>query len=395
LPLILGATAASVTIGIGGKEPRQCDPATSLPIVVMAQDTAGNFIVGSFGVTVSLRDSDRSGDTSVAPGTVASSATPVTLAYNGYVLELAIISPSVPGFAKSALHSAKLLPQQMLWATDFNAGALEFPESADGNVAPVRHIPLSISTEDDALTPDCHLYVVNNGGSVVNIIDVQDGSSAELGGSNTHLSAPMAVGIDSTGKIYVSTQNDPSTHLPGIEIYAAGSTGNASPIEYLGGLKTEIQGPNALTFDSQNNLYIADTDSFTGQAAIEVFPAGVAGNVSPTQFLQNSAMTAFGIAVDSSDTIYVSNGSLLGGTGTIQVYPKGSTGNVSPSNTINVSYPGGAGGIAIDRAGNFHVNVFNAATVLSYPPNASGTTSPNAVLTGSNTGFSNAEDLAL
>ncbi|HZT11700.1 MAG TPA: hypothetical protein VFA29_02790, partial [Candidatus Baltobacteraceae bacterium] len=296
ISLTLLGTTASVTLALPSGV-RQCDPAVTLPLYVMAKTSAGDTIIGAYGTRVSLTDSDTSGDTVLSASSVTSSAANVTLAYNGFVLQAATISPAVRGLPKHAMHSATLRPQQMMYVTDFYNGVNEFALTANGDVPPVRRFPVALSTEDDFLTPDCHLYVTINGGNSVDIIDLLHGSSSTLSGTNTGLLFPMAIGVDSSGKIYVSTQQDPASGLPGIEVFAAGASGDATPIAYLGGLATKIQTPNALTFDAAGNLFIADTDSFSGQPAIEVFPAGSTGNVAPAQFLYGNTVSAFGIAV--------------------------------------------------------------------------------------------------
>ncbi|HEV3154346.1 MAG TPA: hypothetical protein VGZ02_11120 [Candidatus Baltobacteraceae bacterium] len=395
LSTTLSGTAASVTLALPSTAPRQCDPSATLPLYVMAKTAATDFIVGAYGVTVHLSDGDASGDTSLSAASVTSTSQSVTLNYDGHVLQSATITPSAAGIPNSKLHAATLRPAQMMYVTDFNNGINEFPIEANGNIVPVRHFALGATTEDDWLTPDCKLYVTINGADSVTIIPLQGGGFSTISGSNTGLLFPMAVGVDSTGKIYVSTQQDSSTGKPGIEIYPPGSTGNATPSAFLGGSNTKMQAPNGLTFDAADTLYVADIDSYVGHPAIEVFSPGSTGNVAPSQIIYGSTVTAFGVALDPSGNIYVSNGNLSTAPGTIDEFPSGTNGSPPPSNSIDVSYPHGPGGIALDYKGNIHVNVLDSNTVLSYPANASGSTPPSTVLTGNNTGFVNAEDLAL
>ncbi|MDQ2679870.1 MAG: S53 family peptidase [Candidatus Eremiobacteraeota bacterium] len=53
------------------------------PITVTAKDATGNTIVGNYTTTVTLTNSDTSGDSSVSPTSVTSNATPIAFNYNG------------------------------------------------------------------------------------------------------------------------------------------------------------------------------------------------------------------------------------------------------------------------------------------------------------------------
>jgi len=150
--------------------------------------------------------------------------------------------------------------------------------------------------------------------------------SATISGSNTGLSYPQGIAVDSTsGNIYVSDETAAS-----VFVYSAGSNGNVAPTATISGSNTDLDTPEGIALDSSGNIYMADA------LAASVFvhpPLGSSSgplNEAPTATISGSntgLRYPQGIALDSSRDIYVADNSA----NSVLVYPAGSNGNVAPS----------------------------------------------------------------
>jgi len=221
----------------------------------------------------------------------------------------------------------------------------------------------------------------------------------------TGLGWPQGIALDSTGKIYVA-DDGPGASGPGsVFVYPAGSKANAAPTATISGTNTALSYPQGIALDSSSNIYVADE----GAVSVFVYSAGSNGNVAPTTIISGSNTeldTPEGIVVDSSLNIYVTDdgdGS-CDGTESVYVYPAGSIGNAAPGATISggntgLCYPYG---IALDSSGNIYVADEGAASVFVYPPLASLPSQPNypnvtpiATISGNKTGLSGPYGIAL
>ena len=97
-------------------------------------------------------------------------------------------------------------------------------------------------------------------------------------GSNTGMNNPLAIALDAAGNLYVANAgNSCCGYGNSITVYAAGASGNATPIATLVGTLTGLNGPAGLAMDAQGNLYVANS----GSNSITVYAAGASGNVAP------------------------------------------------------------------------------------------------------------------
>lgn len=104
-PVTLTGTIASITLSLG--TPPIAGVANTIPLVVIAKDSNGATIMGTYSTPITLTDSDTSGATKLSATSVADStaAAGVTIAYNGSSLANA---PSIGAAAGSV--SAAALP---------------------------------------------------------------------------------------------------------------------------------------------------------------------------------------------------------------------------------------------------------------------------------------------
>jgi hypothetical protein len=163
-----------------------------------------------------------------------------------------------------------------------------------------------------------------------------------------------------TGKLYVGGEN--GENPPQILVYAAGATGNASPVTtYTAGSGT-FSFPDFMTVNDQGQLFIMSDDD-----TIEGYAANASSSSAPAQYLTNYQTNrefSYGIGADHEGNIYVD---VIDG-GLINVFAAGATGSAEPSRTITGITTGSTTnsfgllfGITADADGN--------VMVVSYNPN--------------------------
>lgn len=383
ITVTLLGTPASITLALLNVAPRECNAATNIPLFVAVRDAAGEIIItSSYGLTITLHDSDTSGTTSLSTTTVTSSATAVTLAYNGNLLQLATISATATGISPSNIHNAALTPSQMLYVLDLYNKAIDvFPSTANGNVAPSRRLVLTgpdNGSNEDNLTSNCTMYVSDSGSTLIAVFSYNGratgmvSSLTEIIGNHTELLATGVALNPVSGKLYSSIQVGST---PGIGIWPANATGNVAPTSSIIGTRTMISNPGSMAFDSSGKLYLI---AFRN---VLVFASGATGNVAPTQNLNTNFFCPDGVAVDASDRIYVSDNCAA----QVKVWARGATGNAAPLRTIKLPSSGGANGVGVDYANNSYTADTFLSTVYSYSPTANGNTPPRTTISGSRT----------
>lgn len=214
---------------------------------------------------------------------------------------------------------------------------------------------------------------------------------------STGMCDPVVIALDPAGNLYVSGGMGGGQTVSDVEdvnVYPQGSKGNTPPSATIGGANSGFQEISGLAFDRAGNLYVADT----GFAGIKVFAAGSNGDIAPisTSSGSNTGLSIpQGVALDSSGNIYVSDVNSTGAP-QILVFAAGSNGNAAPIATISGSNTGltGAGRLAVDASGRLYV--LNAGSqILVFAPGSNGNVAPVATISGSNTGLDNAQGLAV
>lgn len=149
--------------------------------------------------------------------------------------------------------------------------------------------------------------------------------SSMIQGDRTLLDGPTAIAIDVRGRAVVANLGEAF-----INVYAAGAAGNVAPIARIIGSRTGIYGPMGVAVDAQNNIYVSN--SLT--VGIREFAATANGNATPIRTLSGPKTllnNPRGIAVSKrTGEIYVAEPSA----GQVLVYAAGAHGNVAPIRVI-------------------------------------------------------------
>jgi len=300
------------------------------------------------------------------------------------VLLLAIgcgVNPSSPGSLEPTGDAASIV---YVIQDDFNtetSSILELPANAQGNVAPSATLnsPASTIFYAAAVDQSGNLYVgaeteVVNPNAVFEIFEYAAGATGAATPMRT-IDIPVGVvslAVDETGQIYALTQD-------GIYVFAANSSGNATPIRWiLPGESTSITSiyyPFGIAVDEQQNIYVANATN------ILVFSSTANGNVAPVKTITWPTAQygiADGVAVDANGDIFASNYlnncpvSPYSCTSSSQIlkFAPGANGAVTPTNTLtilpNSSFPSastGANGVAVDGAGNLYTQVITTTNL--------------------------------
>jgi sugar lactone lactonase YvrE len=200
-----------------------------------------------------------------------------------------------------------------------------------------------------------------------------------IAGLNTGLYSPQAIAIDAAGRLYVANGLSGSSN-GSITVYAPGATGDAGPTATIGGSNTQLSYPTALGFDHAGRLYVINS----GTGSLTVYAPGATGNVAPTATRLFAG--AAGIALDAADRLYVAS-STPSGAARIDIYKLEASGTFTRTDTIAGPNTGlSPGAIAVDPAGWLYVAARYDA-ILNYAPGATGNATPAAIIRGPSTGL--------
>jgi sugar lactone lactonase YvrE len=106
-----------------------------------------------------------------------------------------------------------------------------------------------------------------------------------ISGSKTGIYHPSSVAVDRKGMIYVASAGEGSPAGCCVTVYAKDANGDVAPIRSISGSNTEIDGPNGIALDSDDNVYV--TDYFTNSVTEYVKNAN--GNVAPIRTISGSS----------------------------------------------------------------------------------------------------------
>jgi hypothetical protein len=200
---------------------------------------------------------------------------------------------------------------------------------------------------------------------------------------------PTCVATDTLGQIYVGGELNSYPSTVEVLIYAAGSTGAATPTRTITGGLDVLNAPQAMVVDSSGQLYV-----LTGfiEGGVRVYAANANGAATPLRTIQGP-LTQFDVdgealALDHAGTVYVATLGVSGG-GQVYAFAPGLSGNVAPTRTI-ASTSTGSGTIwtmDTDTAGNLYVvGLANGlpvvSTIYEFGSTASGAATPIRTIAG-------------
>jgi 6-phosphogluconolactonase (cycloisomerase 2 family) len=325
---------------------------------------------------------------STGTGTVASGGTIATVSSAGTYAYTTTCAASTGQFQTTMTASVPAGSGDITSAELTNRG-LVYPSS-------INQLELYRCSTANQIFPG-HMYVSTQGGFILVFAGNLSGTLgtlnvaplATIAGSNTGLSNPLGIALDSSGQIYIANNNSSGN---GVSVFAANPSGtlNEAPIATIVGSNTAINNPSGIGVDSTGKIYVAN-DSNTN--TITVYAASPSGtmNEAPIATIAGSntdLSNPEGIAFDSSGRFYTGNGASI----TMYAANPSGTLNETPlafiygSNTgLNVNY-----GNWVDSTGRPYASNNGANSITMYAANPSGTLneSPVATITGGNTGLS-------
>lgn len=166
-----------------------------------------------------------------------------------------------------------------------------------------------------------------------------------------------------------------------IQVDAFGLNGRSesAPTQVIDGHLTGVVTPDALTFDTRGDLYVADS----GIPALWVFQSGARGDVAPARVIIGSStgvVTPAGIALGPGPTLYVSDQIA----DAVTEYAAGANGDATPLRTLagprtRLDQPRG---LHVDRVGHLWVANVGSGTVTEYAARADGDVAPLQTVAG-------------
>jgi hypothetical protein len=273
---------------------------------------------------------------------------------------------------------------------------LAFAVDANGNIKPSVTIAGSktLLTTPVALAIDTkgRIYAANDGFNQILIFAPGAKGNATpqvLGGSKTGLLHTDGIALDASGNIFVSNDSE-GDGSDKILVYAAGSTGNKPPIRTISGSKTGLSEPVGMSFDAAGDLFVVNATSST--EPIAEFAPGAKGNIAPIATIggaKTMIVEPFSVSLDSGGRIIVpSNGD------EVLIFAKGSSGNVAPATIISGSNTDLAGvtSAGVDPSDEIFVTedwVTSGKAVYVFASGASGNAAPIRSLAGAKTELDN------
>jgi hypothetical protein len=91
------------------------------------------------------------------------------------------------------------------------------------------------------------------------------------------------VAFDGLGNLYVCDRGDGN---PGVLVFADGTSGDVAPSGIIRGSQTQLQELHDIAVSSTDEIYVLSRDPQTGWVRVLVFAAGATGNVSPVRVIE-------------------------------------------------------------------------------------------------------------
>lgn len=325
------------------------------------------------------------------------------------LVALAVVSLGLSGLAGVALApGASGATAPTIYVTNGgNSTVTEYPEGTTGNSyssvvplsGPALHAPTGI-----AVAPSGDLFVANFAtNSIVEYAPGASGSAAPIAtihGTNTGFGT--ANGLEAIavafGRLYVVNASNTSQSVSEFDLsQITPGTDNLAPVATISGSNTDLStktSPFGIALDPAGDIFVSLLDN-----TVVEFAAGAQGNVAPVATLSGpaTALDQPGGLVIGFSTLYVANADNV-----ITEYPLPSiasgANDLAPGTTISGPATGldNPAGIALDSSGDLYVaNEASPASITEYGPTANANAAPLADITGSHTGLSGPNFVAL
>src|ERR1039457_2701034 len=235
----------------------------------------------------------------------------------GVVAIFCAVAFAIVGLHRSSGRAYSADPTPTLLVSDVCSYAVTaYSAASNGDVSPLAPVPTGLSAPQFvAIDASGNIYGTN---ACTNTITIYAAGSkgdaaptAIIGGPNTGLSDPAGIALDSNLNIYVANAG-----APGVFVYPplGSSAGllNEAPIATISGSNTGLSYPRGIAVDSTSgNIYVADESA----ASVYVYPALASStgmpNETPTDTITGSntgLISPYGIALDSTTgKIYVAD----------------------------------------------------------------------------------------
>jgi hypothetical protein len=225
-----------------------------------------------------------------------------------------------------------------LYVANSSGSVTVYPPTATGNVAPLRKIAgaatgLGGGVFGIAVDAAGHVYASNHyRNSITEYASGANGNVAPIAtltGPATGVQLPTGIALDPAGHLWVD-------NAAGITEYAAGANGNVAPIAAISG--PQVSSSSVIAFDAAGNLFVNETrpgPASSFEYTVEEFAAGATGNPSPIATLHGpdtglNGPSGLGFLPGATEQLLVSN---IFGAGSVTQYGLPADGDVKPSAT--------------------------------------------------------------
>jgi sugar lactone lactonase YvrE len=163
-----------------------------------------------------------------------------------------------------------------IYALNIGNGQLNvYAPGAGFNASPIKVVTPNIGALTGMILDSLgRVYIVNAGPDTILVLSSYPNLNIinTISGGNTGLNSPQGIARDVGGRIYV-TNSASNT----VTVYAAGASGNATPVATIGGGLTGMNSPFGIALDAAGNVFVANN----GNNTITVYAAPVGSVTSP------------------------------------------------------------------------------------------------------------------
>jgi hypothetical protein len=241
--------------------------------------------------------------------------------------------------------------------------------------APIGHV--GHSPRASHRTSAAVILVANEGagagGSILEYPETANGNVAPTVSIGDHNPGPYGIALDSKRFGVTDGPIGRGGDRPGVETFALDATNGSGPLTTIECFP-EFANTNGIAFDTAGDIYVG------ASSTIEIFKPKANNCANPIRVISESAS---GIAIDRNDFLYVANETA----GTVDLFAPGTS---TPGARIDGANTGLVEpvSVALDAARNVYVFDFGTQALSEFAAGATGNVAPIRLISGSNTGFS-------